>query len=90
MIALLPSQLSERTKQRRVGRVTWQSSARRVIEKSSTLKAFANSSPGLALKPWVKQRFKKFVATLKELRRVRWPNGDATPSGLRPSTNGRF
>src|SRR6266850_4411844 len=33
-----------------------------------TLKAFANSSPGFALKPWVQKTRKRFLATLKELR----------------------
>jgi len=32
-----------------------------------TLKAFANSSPGFALKPWVKKPAIDFFATLKEL-----------------------
>jgi hypothetical protein len=44
----------------------------------TTLKAFANSSPGFALKPWVQKTRKNFFATLKELR-----NGDATLSELR-------
>src|SRR6267142_2500347 len=34
-----------------------------------TLKALANYSPGFALKPWVQKCRKRFVATLKELRR---------------------
>jgi hypothetical protein len=49
-----------------------------------TLKAFANFSPGFALKPWVQKTRKRFFATLKELRRLsRSPTGDATHSGLR-------
>jgi hypothetical protein len=49
-----------------------------------TLKAFANSSPGFALKPWVKRGHIYFVATLKELRRhCDSADGDATLSGLR-------
>src|SRR5712671_3312114 len=44
----------------------------------TTLKAFANSSPGFALKPWVQKTRKNFFPTLKELR-----NGDATLSELR-------
>ena len=32
------------------------------------LKAFANSSPGFALKPWVERAQRHFFATLKELR----------------------
>ena len=36
----------------------------------TTPKAFANSSPGFALKPWVQRWRKRFLATLKELRRV--------------------
>ena len=43
----------------------------------TTLKAFANSSPGFALKPWVQKTRKKFFATLKPT------NGDATLSELR-------
>ena len=51
-----------------------------------TLKAFANLSPGFALKPWVKKRRMYPDATLKELRRGlrfsgRRPNPDL--SGLR-------
>jgi hypothetical protein len=34
---------------------------------SITLKAFANSSPGFALKPWVHECIEKCYATLKEL-----------------------
>ena len=34
-----------------------------------TLKAFANFSPGFALKPWVQKCGRKLFATLKELRR---------------------
>ncbi|HKO98867.1 MAG TPA: hypothetical protein VJU86_17840 [Pyrinomonadaceae bacterium] len=33
----------------------------------TTLKAFANSSPGFALKPWVVKCSKRSLATLKEL-----------------------
>jgi len=39
---------------------------RRII----TLKAFANASPGFALKPWVQERLFRLVATLKALRQV--------------------
>ena len=35
-----------------------------------TLKAFANFSPGFALKPWVQKGPKEIFATLKGLRRV--------------------
>src|SRR6267378_3970844 len=38
-------------------------------DRQITLKALANSSPGFALKPWVKEGHVYFVATLKELRR---------------------
>jgi len=49
-----------------------------------TLKAFANFSPGFALKPWELKTLKKLVATLKELRRdCDSREDDATLSGLR-------
>jgi len=49
-----------------------------------TPKAFANSSPGFDLKPWVQERIFRFVATLKALRWVATVLSsfihDATPS----------
>src|SRR6185436_19744913 len=49
-----------------------------------TLKALANSSPGFALKPWVKRPAVDLFATLKKLRRVSVSaTFDATLSGLR-------
>ena len=43
-------------------------SVRKFQPRKLTLKALANSSPGFALKPWVQNAARDFIATLKELR----------------------
>jgi hypothetical protein len=48
-----------------------------------TPKAFANFSPGFALKPWAMKYLKRFLATPKELRRL-CPERWAQP--LQPAT----
>jgi hypothetical protein len=58
--------------------------------KALTLKAFANFSPGCALKPWGYCGLFVLVATLEELRRVfiRSLNGDPTLSEFSSALEG--
>ena len=58
---------------------------------STTLKAFANSSPGFALKPWVAEMQQEFPRNSEGVANaLPWACGDATPSELFLETIGIY